>query len=110
LIPRLISELRHLIRNVEDRRKSPRISATFPVTFYPITDDGQVLASIPGRCRDLSSGGISAVTGAEPTSRYLFAAFEGCGQAEGTAILVRLLRVQNTGYEYAIAGRYRTDL
>ena len=110
LIPRLISELRHLFRNVEDRRKSPRISATFPVTFYPITDDGLVLASIPGRCRDLSSGGLSAVTGAKPTSRYLFAAFEGCGQAEGTAILVRLLRVQNTGYEYAIAGRYRTDL
>ncbi|QEL20938.1 serine/threonine-protein kinase [Limnoglobus roseus] len=110
VLPKLMAEVRAQLQNVEDRRKTPRLPTNLPVTLYPIGDDGAVLPVINARCRDVSAGGLCCTTAVQPETRYCFAAFEGCGVADGMAVLLRLQRVQPNGYEYVLSGKFRTDL
>lgn len=110
VIPKLMVEIQRVLQNVEDRRKSQRIPTTQPIKLYPVADDGTIQPMVSGQLRDISTGGLACVTKGQPTSRYCYANFEGCGIADGLAVLVRLLRVNFNGQEYAVSGKFRTDL
>lgn len=109
-IPQLISQIRRELKNVEDRRKHPRLSAKFAVTLYPIHGDGGIDVAIHGRCRDVSMGGLCVATDTPLTTKYAYAAFDGIGPTAGQAILVRFLRSQPVNRECHSGGQYRTDL
>ena len=110
VIPKLMVEGQRQLQNVEDRRKSQRLPTDLPIKLYPVADDGTILEMVSGKLRDISSGGLSCTVSGQPTSRYCFANFEGCGIADGLAVLLRLLRVNATGFEYVVGGKFRTDL
>jgi eukaryotic-like serine/threonine-protein kinase len=109
-IPRLMAEIQRQLQNVEDRRKSQRLPTDLPIRLYPVADDGTILEMVSGKLMDISTGGLCCAVSGQPTSRYCFANFDGCGIADGLAVLLRLLRVNCTGYEYVVAGKFRTDL
>jgi serine/threonine protein kinase len=110
VIPRLMIEIQRQLQNVEDRRKSQRLPTDLPIRLYPVADDGTILDMVSGKLRDISTGGLCCAVTAQPTSRYCYANFEGCGIADGLAVLLRLLRVNVTGLEFVCAGKFRTDL
>jgi eukaryotic-like serine/threonine-protein kinase len=109
-IPRLMAEIQRQLQNVEDRRKSQRLPTDRPIRLYPVADDGTILEMVSGKLMDISTGGLCCAVTGQPTSRYCFANFEGCGIADGLAVLLRLLRVNCTGFEFIVAGKFRTDL
>lgn len=109
-IPRLMIELQRQLQNVEDRRKSQRLPTDLPIRLFPVADDGSILTMVEGKLLDISSGGLCCTVAGQPTSRYCYANFVGCGIADGLAVLLRLLRVNCTGFEFVCAGKFRTDL
>jgi hypothetical protein len=109
-IPRLIVDVRRELKNVDDRRKHPRVAANFAVTLYPIHSDGGIDVPIHARCRDVSLGGLCVATDAPLPTKYAFAAFDGVGAVAGQAILVRFLRTQAVNRECVSGGQYRADL
>lgn len=109
-IPNLIADVRRELRNVEDRRKHPRVAATFGATLYPIHGDGGIEAPVHARCRDVSLGGVCVATDAPLPTKYLFAAFDGVGPTAGQAILIRVVRVQTVNRECLSGGFFRGDL
>jgi hypothetical protein len=109
-LPNLIREVRALLMNAEDRRKSQRIAIATTVQLYPIHEDGLVLPPIAGTVKDVSAGGVCvAATTALPT-RYVYVEFDQINLIANAAILVRLTRSHFTGFEQILAGRFRTDL
>jgi serine/threonine protein kinase len=110
LIPQLISQIRRELKNVEDRRRHPRLAAKLGVTLYPIHSDGGIDVPIPARCRDVSIGGLCVVTEAPLPTKYAYAVFDDVGSTAGQAILVRFGRTQPVNRECHSGGQYRTDL
>ncbi len=110
VIPKLMLEIQALLQNVEDRRKSLRIPTQMPVKLIPVADDGTIKPMVTGNLRDISTGGLSCVVNAQPTSRYCYVNFSGCGLADEMAVLLRLLRVNSNGFEFVVSGKFRTDL
>jgi hypothetical protein len=109
-LPRLMDEVRRELQNVEERRKDVRVPADLPIALYPVQSDGAVLPPIPGRCRDLSAGGVFFTAEAALPSRYLYVAFTGAGPADAWAILIRLARMHDVESHGVIAaGRFRTE-
>ena len=108
-IPKLIEEVRRELGNVSDRRKSPRLAADFPMTVHPLHSDGTVDPSIPGRCRDISAGGVCFTTVDSITTRYAYLEF---GGGAANAVLVKLIRSQplGPGGSHVYAGPFRLDL
>ena len=109
-IPRLIGDVRRELKNVDDRRKHPRVAANFGITLYPIHSDGGIDAPVNARCRDVSLGGLCVATDAPLPTRYCFAAFDKVGAIAEQAILVRFLRKQLVNRECLSGGQYRVDL
>jgi hypothetical protein len=109
-LPRLVMEVRNELKNVDDRRKHPRVAAKFGVTVYPIHSEGGIDAAIGGRCKDVSAGGVCLALDAAISTKYAYVECEGVKATEGQAILVRMLRSQVAGREVVCAGHYRTDL
>lgn len=112
LIPNLLTGVRRELANVEDRRKHLRIPTDMSVNVYPLHGDGRVESPVPGRCRDVSAGGVCFATGAALQTRYAYLAFSGVTEADGAAILVQIVRtrVESNGRDHAHAGPFRTDL
>jgi serine/threonine protein kinase len=110
VVPKLIAEVRSELKNVEDRRKYPRIPANFPVAVYAIHSDGGIDPPVLGYCRDVSAGGLCVVLAAPPATKYFYAAFNEVAETAGHAILVRTVRVQTTTTECVCGAIYRTDL
>jgi hypothetical protein len=110
LLPRLMVEIRRELKNVDDRRKHPRVAANFPVTLYPIHSAGGVDMPIHGRVRDVSLGGICVVTDTSFSTKYAYAVFEGIQDVSDWALLIRFLRTQLVGRENISGGQFRTDL
>ena len=108
-IPRLMDAIRRELKNVEDRRQHMRISASLPITVYPIHADGNLEDPIPGLCRDISAGGICFVTSNRVPSTHVFLSFDGIEATAGMAILVRLIRAVPIAREHLAAGPYRVD-
>lgn len=109
-LPRLITDVRRELRNVDDRRKHPRVAANFAVTLYPIHGDGGIDVPVHARCRDVSLGGLCVASDAPMPTKYVFATFDGVGATAGQAILVRIVRVQTANRECLSGGQYRADL
>lgn len=109
-VPQIIGDIRRELKNVEDRRKQPRVPADMGLTLYPIHSDGGIDAAIRGRCQDVSIGGLAFLAERPVPTKYAYVAFDGVEATAGLAILVRVLRSQPTGREFQCAGLYRTDL
>jgi hypothetical protein len=109
-IPDLIMEVRRELKNVEDRRKHPRVAAEFAVTLYPIHSDGGIDVPLHGRCHDVSLGGLCFATDVRPPTKYHFATFDEIEMTSGQAILIRLVRSQAVNRECVCGAQYRTDL
>ena len=109
-IPKLIDEVRRELKNVEDRRKHPRLIANFPVTVYPIHSDGGINTPVVGFCRDVSAGGVCILLKDPPATKYFFTAFDAVAETAGHAILTRTVRVQTSNTECSCGALFRTDL
>jgi serine/threonine protein kinase len=110
VVPKIIAEIRSELKNVEDRRKHPRIPANFPVAVYAIHSDGGIDPPVLGFCRDVSAGGLCVVLKSPPATKYFYAAFDGIAETANHAILARTVRVQTTTTECACGAIFRTDL
>ena len=109
-MPQLIADIRRELQNVDDRRKHPRIAADFGVRLYPIHSDGGIDDTIPGRCVDVSAGGLAVVVSGRLPTKYSYVAFDGIAATSGAAILMKMVRHQPQGRDLLIGGQYRTDL
>jgi len=110
LIPQLIVQIRRELKNVDDRRRHPRLAAGFGITLYPIHGAGGIDVPVHARCRDVSLGGLCVATESPLPTKYVYATFDGVGATAGQAILVRILRTQPVNRECLCGGQYRTDL
>jgi hypothetical protein len=111
-IPKMIADVRREVGNVVDRRKTPRVPAAFPVKVYPLHSDGTVGPAVPGRCRDVSAGGVGFATGEQLATKYAYVEFGGVAATAGLAGLVKVVRSQSplTGNDHTYGAQYRTDL
>ena len=109
-IPRLIADIRQELKNVDDRRKHPRVAANFPVTLYPIHSAGGIDMPLYGRCRDVSLGGICVATEGTLHTKYAYGVFEGFEDVAKYALLIRFLRTHTFGRENIHGGQFRVDL
>ncbi|HUR53411.1 MAG TPA: serine/threonine-protein kinase [Gemmataceae bacterium] len=112
LLPKILTDVRRELQNVEDRRKSPRVATAMPVTVYPIHADGAVDDPIPAQSRDVSAGGASLTTATRLPTKYMYLVFDGVPAVAGVALLARLIRrpSQSGGQDHVAAVQYRTDL
>ncbi len=109
-LPQLIGDVRRELKNVEDRRKHPRVAAGFAATLYPIHSDGGIDMPLAARCRDVSLGGACFVTNAPLPTKYVYAVFDDVEATSGQAILVRTMRMQSGARDCVIGGQFRCDL
>jgi serine/threonine protein kinase len=109
LIGKLLEGVREQLHNLEERRKHPRIRASFPISLYPLQQDGTVEAVVSGRCKDVSEGGLALFAASKPATRYAYVAFDEAPGAAGLAVLIQLVRSEQEGDESLICGRYRLD-
>ena len=110
LMPKLLTDVRTQLCNVQDRRKSPRVACGTAITLYPVHGDGGIDAAVSARCRDVSAGGLGFMTAAPLPTKYVYVVFPGITATVGQAVLVRLVRVQTSGRESVYGAQYRTDL
>jgi hypothetical protein len=110
LIPQMIGSIRRELKNVDDRRKHPRLAANFGITLYPIHGDGGIDSPVYARCQDVSVAGIAVATETTLSTKYAYAAFEGVGITAGQTVLVRWVRTQVVDRLCVSGGYYRTDL
>ena len=107
-IPRLIADVRQELKNVDDRRKHPRVAANFPVTLYPIHSAGGI--DMP-----LTAGAAtfrSAASASRPTDRCRRSTPMECSTASRTWPVrsCPLLATHTFGRENIHGGQFRTDL
>jgi eukaryotic-like serine/threonine-protein kinase len=109
-IPRMLGEVRRELKNVEDRRKTPRVATSLSVTLYPIHSDGGIDGVIHGTCRDVSLGGMCIALAAPTPTKYFYATFDAIGFTAGQAVLLRTIRTQAAPHGVLCGAQYRTDL
>jgi hypothetical protein len=110
IIVRLLDGIRKTLNNVEERRKHPRIPATFPVTLYPLHSDGRVDAPIRGYCQDVSAGGLALFCTSKPHAKYAYVSFDEVPGVTGVAVLLQFIRIEWVNDEVLVSGRYRLDI
>jgi serine/threonine protein kinase len=109
-IATLMEGVRNQLNTISERRKHPRIPASFPLTLFALRGDGRVELPVKGTCQDVSAGGVAlTVPGAIPT-KYLFGAFEGVPKLDGLAILTQIVRTQPRASESLVCARFRLDV
>ena len=87
---------------------------TIPTTVLPpLQSDGTGDPAVPGRCRDVSAGGVCFSTAESIKTRYAYVEFGGVTATAGLAVLMKVARSQSlmsggTGNVYA--GPFRLDL
>jgi hypothetical protein len=109
IIVRLLDGIRRTLNNVEERRKHPRINATFPLTLYPFHSDGRLEAPIRSICQDVSGGGLAAFCPSKPPAKYAYVVFEDVPELAGLALLFQIVRSVSQHDEVLVTGRYRLD-
>ena len=110
IIVRLLDGIQRTLNNVEERRKHPRIPATFPLVIYPFHSDGRVEAPIRSICHDVSVGGLAMFCPTKPLAKYAYVAFEEVPGIAGLAVLLQIIRCELVHDEVFVTGRYRLDL
>jgi serine/threonine protein kinase len=109
-IVQLIEGVRRQLNNVPERRKHPRIPAEFPLAVFPLHGDGRVELPITAMCKDVSAGGLAFTVSAAIPTKYLFVAFESLPEANGVAILAKILRSEQRKNDVLIGACYRLEL
>jgi eukaryotic-like serine/threonine-protein kinase len=108
-IVRLLDGIRRTLGNVDDRRKHPRIPATFALTLYPLHSDGRLEPPVRALCHDVSAGGMAIFCSAKPAAKYAFVAFDEIPDVAGLGLLLQILRAERQHDEVLVTGRYRLD-
>jgi serine/threonine protein kinase len=109
-MPELFNELCALLKAGDERRKDPRVPVNYAVTLYPLKDDGEVLAPMHARTRNVSAGGICLVINQPLPTRYAYIEFHDIPGVAGLALLTKLIRSQPNGVDHLSAGRFRLNL
>jgi hypothetical protein len=109
-IPSLITDVRRELGNTDERRKHPRVAAELPVTIYPVHSRGELEPPRPGRCKDVSLGGVCFLGDGPIPTKYVYLTFDTVAAVAGAAVLVRVIRSHPYGREALFAGQFRTDL
>jgi eukaryotic-like serine/threonine-protein kinase len=109
-LPKILADVRAQLGNVQDRRRNPRVSCGLALSLYPVHSDGGIDDAIPARCRDVSLGGIGFSVAHALQTKYVYAVFPNVAATAGSAILLRLVRVQSVGTERQYGAQYRCDL
>ena len=108
-IVKLIDGIRRTLNDVQDRRKHPRVPATFPLTLYPLQSDGRVEPPMKGFCRDVSAGGMALFCPVKPPTKYVYVAFEDVAGTAGLAVLLQVITADWQHDEVVVTGRYRLE-
>jgi hypothetical protein len=107
-IPAILSQIRSLLHNFNERRAHPRYVVDFPVKVFPLYSDGVVGAPMSGRCLDLSLGGIRFVTPAPVRTERMFIEFPEIKSIAGQAIYMRVARTATDETGAITVARFRT--
>jgi serine/threonine protein kinase len=98
------------LHTVPERRKHPRVSASFGLALYPLHSEGRVAAPIQGFCHDVSAGGLSLFCPTEPKAKYAYVVFEEVPDVERLAVLIQINRSERRHDEVFVSGRFRLDV
>lgn len=109
VILKLLDGVRRELNNIDERRKHPRIPATFPVSVFSLHPDGRVDPPISARCKDVSGGGLAILAPSKPPTRHMYVAFDDVPGTTGQAVLVQIVRTERREDEVLVTGRYRLD-
>jgi hypothetical protein len=111
-LPKILTDVRRELQNVEDRRKNPRVATAMPITLYPIHADGSVDNPIPAQSRDVSAGGVCLTAAVRLPTKYSYLVFDGVPAVSGLGLLARLIRLPSPDgdQDHVAAVRFRTDL
>ena len=110
MIPLMLEELRSQLMNVNDRRGTVRVPATFPMQVFPVAADGSLLPMVTARCRDVSMGGMSCIAPGPIDAAHAYVAFQDVSATTDWAVLVRLTRSHPDVGGHLLAGRFCPDL
>src|SRR5262249_33676566 len=94
---RLVKSFRALWENVEDRRSEKRWLCSHPLIFYPIVNELDVGARLPGQALDVSANGIRFQTPFPPPSRQAYIHLPLSASTAGVALLADIVRSQRQG-------------
>jgi serine/threonine protein kinase len=108
-IVRLLDGIRRTLNNVEERRKYPRIPATFEITLYPLFSDGRLEAPLRCICHNVSAGGLALFCATKPPSKYAYVTFNNMPAIADLAVLFQIVRTEWQHDEVLVTGRYRLD-
>lgn len=109
-MPRIFDEFRLILKSGDERRKDARLAAEFGIRVFPMRDNGEILATIEGTCRNVSAGGVAFAARQPIPTRYAYIEFTSIAGLAGLAILTKLIRSQPVPGEQLFAGRFRKDL
>jgi hypothetical protein len=107
-IPAILSQIRSLLHNFNERRAHPRYVVDFPVKVFPLYTDGVVGTPLIGRCVDLSLGGVRFVTPAPVRTERMFIEFPEIEAVAGQAIYMRSVRTASDETGAITVARFRT--
>jgi len=110
LLPQMLDEVKGILGNADDRRRSIRVAARWNVLLFPLTSDGFVGRPVQARTRDLSTGGLCVVGRHPIDTAYVYTVFPDLQSVSSWALLTRLTRAVADPSGYVVAGRFRTDL
>jgi serine/threonine protein kinase len=107
-IPAILSQIRSLLHNFEERRAHPRYEVDFPIKVFPLYTDGVVGTPLSGRCLDLSLGGLRFVTPTPVRTERMFIEFPEVAAVAGHAIYMRVVRIATDATGAITVARFRT--
>ncbi|MGL6074665.1 MAG: protein kinase domain-containing protein [Fimbriiglobus sp.] len=110
LLPEMLQEVQKILGNADDRRKSVRMDVSWNATMYPLSGDGFLGRPLLAQVKDISIGGLCAITQANVETAYVYTIFHEHPSAATWALLTRLTRATPEAMGIRVAGRFRTDL
>jgi serine/threonine protein kinase len=105
--PALVESFRALLENVEDRRGEKRWPCSHPLGFYPIVNDLDVGARLPGQALDVSANGIRFQTAFAPPSRQAYIHLPLSASTAGVALLADIVRSHAKDQLFDVAARFQ---
>ncbi|MFO0798584.1 MAG: serine/threonine-protein kinase [Gemmataceae bacterium] len=91
-LPAILTDVKGVLQNLEERRAHPRTRVERPVRVYPLYQDGVVGAPITGESVDLSASGIRIRTPDAVRTGRMYVEFPGIVGVSGLGVYVRQVR------------------
>jgi hypothetical protein len=108
MAPQLFDSIRLYFQATPEQRTLERWSFTAPVRTYPVLPGLELAATLDGVCQNISFGGIRFLLPERPPSDHLYLHLHSSSAALAYALLVHVLRLQETIAGVEIGARFAT--